>query len=229
MVSNTQLYPTSLASALYLYPDPSLASAQPPKESIPQVPDSGSTASRKQQRDSSFFGAGQQALSDDQELTVAYQEGAHAQQYAVTGEVQIDTSRASMAKETGEKTRQAQAAALASSDSSAQDLQVVVQAQQMQSDAQREFDQAEAPEQSASAETVALFSQNEYSLQPPELSSEKVLSSSSLWQQDDPMSTEPSSGFFLQEDSVSDPASIAFSVSEIPGSALRRAAKVYQE
>ncbi len=72
-----------------------------------------------------------------------FQEGPDGRQYAIGGDVQIDTSKEEDPEATLEKARRIRAAALAPSDPSAQDLKVAAQASQMEIEAQQEINQTE--------------------------------------------------------------------------------------
>lgn len=71
--------------------------------------------------------------------TYTYQRGPDGVNYAVGGEVNIDTSPGRTPEETIEKARQVQAAALAPADPSGQDRSVAARASQMALQAQAEL------------------------------------------------------------------------------------------
>jgi hypothetical protein len=69
----------------------------------------------------------------------SYQSGPDGKQYAIGGQVNLDTSRASSPDATIAKAQQVQRAALAPSNPSPQDVKVAAQANQMMMEAQREL------------------------------------------------------------------------------------------
>ena len=75
-----------------------------------------------------------------------YETGPDGRQYAVGGEVSIDTSRPSDPEEAIDKARVVQRAALAPVDPSPQDYRVAAEARQMEAEARRELVQQRAEE-----------------------------------------------------------------------------------
>lgn len=82
-----------------------------------------------------------------------FQEGPDGKQYAIGGEVQIDTSRESSPEENLEKAQLIRTAALAPSDPSPQDLKVAAQAAQMEIEAQQELSAQEKAQ--SNGETIS--------------------------------------------------------------------------
>ena len=88
--------------------------------------------------------------------------GPDGKQYAVAGEVSIDTSPAQTPEQTIDKARRILAAALAPADPSAQDRAVAAAAAQMQLQAQAELDRQQQEEQQAGQSPLTAYT----SLQP---------------------------------------------------------------
>ncbi len=84
-----------------------------------------------------------------------YQRGPDGRNYAVGGNVQIDTSKGRTAKETIAKAQQIRAAALAPADPSPQDMKVAAQASRMEAEAIQELqkEQAEAASENNSEDS----------------------------------------------------------------------------
>lgn len=78
--------------------------------------------------------------------TYTYQRGPNGVNYAVGGEVNIDTSPGATPQETIAKAQRIQAAALAPADPSGQDRSVAARAGQMERDARAQLEQAYATE-----------------------------------------------------------------------------------
>jgi hypothetical protein len=76
--------------------------------------------------------------------TYTYQRGPNGVNYAVGGEVNINTSPGATPQETIARAQRIQAAALAPADPSAQDRAVAAKAQQMETDAREQLQQAYA-------------------------------------------------------------------------------------
>lgn len=90
----------------------------------------------RQHEQAHLAAAGSLALSG---ANYTYQRGPNGVNYAVGGEVNIDTSPGRTPEETLEKARQVQAAALAPAEPSSQDRSVAARAAQLQQQAQAEI------------------------------------------------------------------------------------------
>jgi hypothetical protein len=85
-----------------------------------------------------------------------YQRGANGVNYAVGGEVSIDTSPGASPQETVARARTIQAAALAPAEPSSQDRAVAARAQQLEQQARAELERAYAPGGSGPAAGAAV-------------------------------------------------------------------------
>lgn len=83
-----------------------------------------------------------------------YQRGPDGKNYAVSGEVKIDVSPGRDAKETAEKAKRIQAAALAPSDPSPQDQAVAATAAQLEAQAQAELSRQKRDENTGEGTTT---------------------------------------------------------------------------
>ncbi len=91
--------------------------------------------------------------------TFQFQRGPDGKNYAIAGEVQIDTSPGNSPKETVEKARRIQAAALAPSDPSSADRAVAAAAAQMEAQASIELSRQRNTENTDQAKTATGSSQ----------------------------------------------------------------------